>query len=214
MTAKNLEETMKEKIGPLLEETMEKSWGITIPQIESDITDKLSKPLFHFYVASHLTFKEAKKAFKAEFIKKELKLHRGNVTNLAKTLGIDRRSVHRVIKDLEIDVEKARTISLSADDYRQEFVDQAIRSTLDRYKEIIQPQKMEQMYGELPQLSKNIAQALPHPDLTWKQAEKEFEKQFFEHALKESDKDIPKTAKKVEIRTETLYRKIKKLGVR
>ena len=214
MTTNNLEETLKEKISPLLEESMERHWGITIPQLESDITDKLSKPAFHFYIPVNLSFKEAKKAFKAEFIKRELKLHRGNVSNLAKTLGIDRRSVHRVIKYFEIDVAGVRTASLEPEEERQDFVDQTIRTALDKYKELIQPQKMEQMYGQLSHLSRNIAKVLPHQELTWKEAEREFEKQFLEHVLKESNQDISKTAKKIKIRTETLYRKIKKLGVK
>ena len=41
---KDLEETLKEKVVPLLEETMEKHWGITIPQLEEDISDQLRKP--------------------------------------------------------------------------------------------------------------------------------------------------------------------------
>jgi len=63
-------------------------------------------------------------------------------------------------------------------------------------------------------LSRNIAKVLPHQELSWKEAEKEFEKQFLKHALEDNDSDVTKTAKKIEIRTETLYRKIKKLGIK
>ena len=214
MTQKDLEETVKEKVAPLLEETMEKSWGITIPQIEEDIADKLLRPQLHVYVSPNTTFKKAKKFFKAEFIKNELKLHQGNISHLAKSLGIDRRSVHRAIKNLAINIDEIRHELTSPEEQREEFVDQTIRSTLDRYKEIIQPQKMEQMYGEVSRLSRNIAKVLPHQDLSWKDAEKEFEKQFLSHALKDNDNDVTKTARKIEIRVETLYRKIKKLGIK
>ncbi|HLC89103.1 MAG TPA: helix-turn-helix domain-containing protein [Candidatus Nanoarchaeia archaeon] len=214
MATKNLEEAVKEKITPLLEETMEKSWGITIPKIEEDIADRLLKPQLHVYIASNTTFKKAKQFFKKEFIKNELKLHQGNISHLAKMLRIDRRSVHRAIKDLEINVEELRQQQISPEEWQEEFVDQTIRTTLDRYKEIIQPQKMEQMYGQLSHLSRNIAKVLPHQELTWKEAENEFEKQFITHALEENRKEISQTAKKIEIRVETLYRKIKKLGIR
>ncbi|MBU0459821.1 MAG: hypothetical protein KKH52_03320 [Nanoarchaeota archaeon] len=214
MSSKNLEETVKEKVSPLLEETMEKSWGITIPQIESDISDKLSKPHFHFYVPANLNFKEAKKMFKGKFIENELKLHQGNISHLAKTLGVDRRSVHRAIKDLEIDVDELRQQDFSPEEYEQEFVGKTIRSTLDKYKEVIQPQKMEEMYGQLTKLSRNIAKVLPHQDFTLKQAEREFERQFLERALEESSGDVSKTARRIEIRVETLYRKMKKLGIK
>ena len=214
MATKNLEEAVKEKITPLLEETMEKSWGITIPKIEEDIADRLLKPQLHVYIASNTTFKKAKQFFKKEFIKNELKLHQGNISHLAKMLRIDRRSVHRAIKDLEINVEELRQQQISPEEWQEEVVDQTIRTTLDRYKEIIQPQKMEQMYGQLSHLSRNIAKVLPHQELTWKEAENEFEKQFITHALEENRKEISQTAKKIEIRVETLYRKIKKLGIR
>ena len=210
----NLEETVKEKVSPLLEESMEKSWGITIPKIEEDIADKLLHPQLHVYIPTDTSFKKAKKMFKAEFIKNELKLHQGNISHLAKTLGIDRRSVHRAIKDLEINIEEIRLEHTSPQEQREEFVDQTIRSTLDRYKEIIQPQKMEKMYSELSRLSRNIAKVLPQQELSWKEAEREFEKQFLGHALEDNDDDVTKTARKIEIRVETLYRKIKKLGIK
>ena len=211
---KGLEEAIKEKVGPLLEEIMEKSWGITIPKLESDITDQLKNPQFDIYIPLGLTFSKAKKAFKSEFLKKELKLHKCNISHLAKMLGLDRRSVHRVIKELDIDLEKIRTQEELHQDHHEELVDQTIRLTLAQYKEIIQPQKMEKIYQEVPSLSRNIAKFIPHQELSWKEAEREFEKQFLEHALKECKSNVTKTAEKIGIRTETLHRKIKKLGLR
>tara|TARA_Y100000310_G_C20609278_1_gene777168 strand:- start:424 stop:1089 length:666 start_codon:yes stop_codon:yes gene_type:complete len=214
---KDLEDTIKDKVSPLLEETMERSWGITIPQIESDITDMLKNPPLQIYVPMNLTFQEAKKLFRSEFIKKELGLHQGNISQLAKTLDVDRRSVHRAIKDLDIDMEKIRHDHdnlTSKEKSQEELVDQTIRSALEQYKEIIQPHQMEKMYHELPNLSRNIAKFLPHQDLTLKGAEKEFEKQFLTHALTENEGSVSKTAKKLQIRVETLHRKVKKLGLK
>lgn len=214
MTEKNLEETIKDKVTPLLEETMEKNWGITIPQLESDITDRLKQPQLQIYVPANFTFQQAKKLFKEKFIRKELRLHQGNVSQLAKTLDVDRRSIHRTIKELDIDVEKLRHQSESREEDRQELINKTIRSSLDQYREIIRPQKMEQMYREVPTLSRNIAKFLPHQELTWKEAEREFEKQFLTHALNENNWNISKTAKGLEIRVETLHRKIKKLHLK
>jgi len=69
------------------------------------------------------------------------------------------------------------------------------------------------MYQEVGTLSRNIAKVIPHQDVTWKEAEKEFEKQFLGRALKESKGKVGKTADKLKIRVETLHRKIKKLGI-
>jgi DNA-binding NtrC family response regulator len=211
---KDLEDTIKEKVNPLLEETMEKHWGITIPKLEDDLTTKLKNPSLNIYVPLNLTFSAAKKVFKTEFMKRELRLHQGNISHLAKHLGIDRRSIHRTIKELKIDVDEIRNEMESSEEHQTEFVDQALRATLDQYKELIQPQKMEKMYEEVHSLSRNIAKILPHKDLSWKDAEQEFEKQFLEQELKENKGSVMKTAAKIKIRAETLHRKIKKLGLR
>jgi transcriptional regulator with PAS, ATPase and Fis domain len=211
---KDLEETIKEKVLPLLEETMEKSWGITIPQIESDITDRLKSPPLSIYVPSYLNFQEARKLFRTKFIKKELSLHQGNISQLAKTLDIDRRSIHRAIKELDIDMEKIRHQEDAKNRIQEEVVNQTINSALERYSEIIQPHQLKKMYEEVPSLSRNIAKFLPHQDLTLKEAEKEFEKQFLSHALDENGQNVTKTANKLKIRVETLHRKIKKLRLK
>ena len=210
MASEDLEATLKEKVAPLLEESMEKHWGITIPQIESDITDRLKNPVVHLYVSPQSTFAQAKKKFKSAFLKKELQFHLGNVSQLAKTLGVDRRSIHRAVKDLAIDLKEIRLLD---DRYETEWVDQTIRSTLDHYKALIQPQQLEKLYAEVPHLSRNIVRLLPHQDLSWKQAEREFERQFLGHALRAHQGNVVQAARHLRLRQETLYRKIKKLGI-
>ena len=182
MKLQNLETTLKEKVSSLLEESMEKSWGLCIPKIELELSDKLHNPHLNLYIPFNLNFHSAKKMFKTEFLKQELKLHQGNISQLAKFIGLDRRSIHRAIKEFSIDLAQSR----QQEEYHQEIIDQTIRKTLDQYKEIIQPQKMEKMYDEIPRLSKNISQFVTHQTMTWKRAEQEFEKQFLTHALKES----------------------------
>jgi DNA-binding NtrC family response regulator len=214
MSKKDLEDTIKEKVSPMLEEMMEKQWGISIPQIESDISDKLKHQTLRIYVPPNLEFNEAKKVFKKEFVKKELKLHKGNISHLAKVLGVDRRSIHRMIKDLGINVERLRKEQESKEEFQKGIIDKTIRSTLDQYKGLIKQQKMEKVYQEVPKLSRNIAKFIPLQEVTWKEAEQEFEKQFLRHALEENEGVISKTADKIKIRPETLSRKIKKLGLR
>lgn len=209
----DLEEALKGKVSPLLEETMEKQWGITIPKIGEDITDQLKETQLKMYIPPNTSFSKAKKFFKTEFLKRELGLHRGNISNLAKVLALDRRSIHRAIKDLDINVEKIKTKSESPEKYQEEAVGRAIRTTLEGYEEIIQPEKMEKFYQELPALSRNIAKFLPYQELTWKEAEWEFEKQFLRQALAEHGWKVSETAKRIKLRAETLHRKIRKLGL-
>ncbi len=210
---KDLEGTIKEKVSPILEHTIEKSFGITIPKLEADITDTLMNVSISLYVPLNTTYPEAKKIFKKEFLRQQLRVHQGNVSQLAKFLGIDRRSIHRSIKEFNLDIERTKNVPESNEREFQTQIDQAIKHTLDNYREIIQPKKMELMYEELPSLSRNIAKFLPAPNFTWKEAEEEFERQFLENALK-STENISKIAQKIELRKETLYRKVKKLGLK
>ena len=210
---KDLETALKEKVEPLLEETMEKHWGITIPKIEADISDKLKQGKLSIYIPVGMDFNNSKKKIKKEFFKKEIQTHKGNISQLAKVLNIDRRSIHRTIKDLDIDVKELRSKPMSDTQYQEEMVSQTIKSTFEQYKEILQPEKIEKVYEDLKDLSRNIARSLPKEDLTWKDAEKEFEKQFLEQALLENSWNISQTAKQIKIRAETLHRKIKKLGL-
>ena len=210
----DLEAAIKEKVIPALEETMEKSLGIRIPQIETDITDQLKKPQLEMYIPRDARFEEAKKIFRNEFLKTELKIHLGNVSQLAKTLGLDRRSVHRAIKESEIDMEEIRGQDFSAEQYQQGIIHQMIKTTLDQYKDIFQPQKMEKIYEEVPSLSRTIAQILPHQDWELKDAEQEFERQFLLRVLEENEFNVLKTATKIGLRAETLHRKIKKLRLK
>ena len=214
MSKKDLETALKEKVEPLLEETMERHLGISIPRIEADITDKLRQPGLNIYIPLHTNFPQAKKIFKKEFFKKEIQANQGNVSQLAKNLDLDRRSIHRTIKDLGIKIKELRTKPSEPQQQKEDFIGQQIRSTLENYEEIIQPQKMEKIYEQVKNLSKNIAKFLPKEEFTWKQAEREFEKQFLYNALEESSWNITETAKKIKLRPETLHRKIKKLGLR
>lgn len=212
---KDLEGTIKEKVSPLLEQTIEKSFGIIIPKLEADITDTLMNVTISLYIPFNTTYPEAKKTFKKEFLRQQLRIHKGNISQLAKFLGIDRRSIHRSIKEFGLKVERTEESQLEVKERELEGqIDQAIRHTLENYKEIIQPKKMELMYDELPFLSRNIAKFLPSPAFTWKEAEEEFERQFLENALKKSTGNITETAREIALRTETLYRKVKKLGLK
>lgn len=218
MNKRNLEETIKEKVALLLEETMEKSWGIYIPQVKSDITDKLQASLpAKWYISAASSFQEAKKKFKSEFLKSQLHLHGGNISQLAKFAGLDRRSVHRAIKQLDLHLENIRReahLHHLNHSYQERMIDQTIRFALEEYKDIIQPQKMEKLYQEVPTLSRHLATLLPHYHLTWKQAEREFEKQFLSQALAEHHGKIAQTARQLKIQPETLHRKMSKLGLK
>ena len=215
MEKETLEKVMKEKIEPMLEEAMQKYLGITVSELEKDITEKIeSEPLIGFTIRTDLPFKEAKKLFKREFIQKSIQTHYGNISDVADTLGLDRRSIHRDIKSLNVDVKKLRAKLYKSGYFKREAMDSMIRKVLDQYKEVIMPEKLEKMYEEVPRLSKDIVALLPRSKMKWKEAENEFERVYLGRVLDEMDWNLGAVAKKIKIRYETLIRKMKRLELR
>ncbi|HLC75124.1 MAG TPA: helix-turn-helix domain-containing protein [Candidatus Nanoarchaeia archaeon] len=210
--SKGLEHVMKGKIEPLLEEAMQKFLGVTIREVERDITEKIgSERVIGLGVRTDLPFKEAKRAFKREFLERTLKTHYGNVSEVADIVGLDRRSIHRDLKNLGIDMKKVREKLYKAGYFEREAVDGAIRKVLEQYKQIIQPAKLEQMYEHVPELSEHIVHFLPL-QTTWKEAEHEFERKYL-HAVMSQYGTVSSAARAIGLRYETLLRKMKRLSI-
>lgn len=210
---KSLEEAIKEKVLPSISETMEKHWGLVVPKIEEDISDRLRQSKISIHIHFDLPFLEAKKKFKEEFLRRELFKHRGNISNMAKFLGINRRSVHRAIKELGIDVDRLELKKYQLNRDQEQRVTKTIRTSLDQYKGLIQEEKIEKIYHDLPRLSRDIAYSLPEQEMTWKQAEREFELEYFKWHLKEAKGNVKLVAEKVKMRPESVSRKLGKLGL-
>lgn len=214
MPEKNLEKVMKEKINPMIEESLHKFLGVTINELNKDLSDKIeTNPLISFDINTALSFKVAKKLFKKQYLQNLIRNHYGNISDVAKIASIDRRSVHRQVLELKIDVGKVRKELLRPDYYKKEAIDEIFKLTLDQYKGVIHPEKLQKVYKEVPSLTKNIIRELPAMEMTLKEAENEFERQYLKKALDENGWNISKTARKIKLRFETLHRKIKKLGI-
>ncbi|MCK4589436.1 MAG: hypothetical protein KAT77_03270 [Nanoarchaeota archaeon] len=214
MSEETLEKSLKEKIEPYLEETMQKFLGIKVDELEKDITDKIEKKLIGYTIHTELPFKLAKNLFKREFIQRIIQTHQGNVSEAAKLLGLDRRSIHREIKKLNIDVKKLREKMYKIGYFKKEAMDAALRKSLDTYKSILHPSKLKKFYEEIPLISENIVKFLPKKIMTWKEAAEEFEKLYLKKILEENKWNLTQTAKQIDLRYETLIRKIKKLNIK
>lgn len=215
MPEKTLEKVMKEKINPLIEQSLHKFLGITISELNKDLSDKIeANPILSFDINTALSFKIAKKLFKKQFLSNLIRNHYGNISEVARIAKINRRSVHRAILELKIDVAKVRKELLKPDYYKKEAIDGIFRKTLDHYKGVIHPEKLQKVYKQVPSLTKDIVKELPSMKLSLKEAEKEFERQYLKKVLEENDWNISKTARKIGLRFETLHRKIKSLGIR
>lgn len=208
------DKALEEKIKPVVEEAVHKFLGVHIQELETDISDKIKKsPLLEFHVNTTIKYKDAKKAFKRSYIHKLLKTHFGNVAEVSRILHVDRRTIHRLIKELNISITQFRKELHRPEYFRIEAVKSIIQTSLDSYKTIIHPKKMKSLYAQASDLSKNIAKELPEQPMTLKQAEKEFDKKYLSTVLEEMDGNISQTAKRIGLRFETLHRKLKSLGI-
>lgn len=213
-TKQELENLVEKRIKPIVEKAMHDFLGITITEIEDDISDKIKQsPLLDFEVDTKIPFKKAKRNFKKIYLSQLLKQRLGNITDVAKISGLDRRSIHRLILELKIKIETFRN-ELEKQEYtKHEAVQNIVEETVNTYKSALNPEKLKEFYKHAPSISKNIARELPTAPLPLSVAEKEFEKAYLKKALTENNNNISKTAKKIGLRFETLHRKIKSLKI-
>lgn len=209
-----LEKMIEGKVKPIVEGAMQKYLGVTISEIEQDISDRLKKsPLLEFDVNTGLPFKEAKKQFKRAYIRRLLQLNLGNVAEVARIAGLDRRSIHRLMQELRVDADEFRRVLVRGSYVKQAEIKNIIESSLEQYRSVIHPEKYESFYDHAPDISKNIVKELPERPLPLKDAIRAFERKYLRKALEESNNNISRAAKRIGLRFETMHRKLKALGL-
>jgi len=209
---KEMDQALDARIKPVLEDAMHKWLGVTVSEIEEDISDKLKRPLLDFPVDTSIPFKKSKLLFRKAYFSRMLHMFLGNISEVARVSGLDRRSVHRLIERLEIKVEKFREARMP-EYVRERAVKDIIEGVLVAYKTSFNPEKFEDMYEHIGEVSKDVAKELPEKVLTFKEAEDEFERRYIRKALDENKNNISRTAKKIGLRFETLHRKMKILEI-
>lgn len=204
---KSMEQIVDDAIRPVL--------GVSIDELNKDISVKLEKsPLASFGIDTNLNFKQAKKKFKQQFLTRLLRTSYGNISVVAKKANIDRRSIHRIVKEAAINVSKIREEMIKPYQIRQKAVEGIIENVLENYKALLHPDRIADVYKNVDSVSKGIINEVPDKQISLKEAEEEFEKEYLKRALADNAGNISKTSKKAGIRYETLIRKLKALGLR
>ncbi|MBW2965153.1 hypothetical protein KY363_06870 [Candidatus Woesearchaeota archaeon] len=209
------EDSKKKDMEQIVDDAIKPVLGVSIDELNRDISAKLSKnPLASFDIDSKLNFKQAKKEFKKQFLGRLLRTSYGNISIAAKKAGLDRRSIHRIVKESGINVSRMREEMIKPYQIRQKAVGSIIENVLEHYKTVIHPSRIAEVYKNVDNVSKDIIDELPDERVTLKQAEAEFEKEYFRKVLAENGGNVTRTAKKIGLRYETLLRKLKGLGLR
>lgn|SRR3989338_8554223 len=209
-----LEEVLNKKVKPLIKEATSRFLGVNIDKLNEDIGSLLHKPtLLGIKIDTSLSFKDAKKKFKQEYLEKLLKLNLGNITEVARLTKTDRRSIHRLINELEIEVKKIKKELVKPYDIKLSSLNIEIEHVLDKYKQVLHPDKLKSIYRNVDHISEEILKELPEQPLTLQEAVEEFEKKYLKTVLKNNNDNISRTARAIGLRYETLHRKCRKLEI-
>jgi DNA-binding phage protein len=210
-----LESVVEQKVKSLVDGAMRKFLGVTISELEKDITAKLRKwsPFLDFDIDTKVKFKQAKKLFKQYYFKRLLRGAVGNVSDVAKVSCVARESIHRILRDMNVKIDNIRSEINSKDYGKEESVKSVIEKSLEHYKPVLHPQKFDAIYKNANLISKDIAKELPERPMSYKEAEREFEVAYLKKALSENMGNISQTARQVGLRFETLHRKLKLLNI-
>ncbi len=186
--------------------------GVNIQELQDDITKKLHEnPIIDYSIEHATDLKTAKRIFKIRYLKKMLRLHYGNVSEVAEKLDINRKTIHRLVDDDEI--QQIREEMQRPYEIKKEAFTSALHSALDNYKGILHPDKLNSIYGRLPELTEELTDEFRINPLPLAQAEQTFEQQYITTELKQHDYNLKKTAQSLGVRYETLLRKIKKHNI-
>lgn len=197
----------KEQVSPTVKEAMTSMLGVNVDQINEDISNKLVEGNFDFEVNLKLGFKKAKEEFKKEYLIRLLQHTNGNISEAGKISGLDRRSIHRLIKRYNLDIGDARQQPFKFnEDKKIEYVREIISETLDRYD------LTRGRYQVNEDVTKKISEKLPIFSLSFDEAVDLFEKEFVKKALSEFGSQ-KKASREIGLRYETLHKKAKEFGL-
>ncbi len=208
-----LEQRLIEQLSPLLDGWVHRALGISLPELRDDITSKLTKnPILGLTVASALPYKKAKALFRADYFRKLLLEHYGNVSIVAKIAEVDRRSIHRFANQARLDLARVRAEMLRPSYVKEVEVGRILEEAFKSFEGILHPDKLQSLYSDTSQISREIVESLPHAPLTLKGADREFDRQYFAQ-LRAQEKTIAAAARRAGLRYETVHRKLKGLGM-
>jgi DNA-binding NtrC family response regulator len=209
-----LDAVIEKKVRPMLDDAMRKYLGMTVSELSADVSDKLKhSPLLEFEIDVDVKFKKAKKQFRKKYLQRLVQLHFGNISQVARLSGMDRRSVHRLVAGLGVRADKFRKELHKQQFYVAGEVKSILEQSTRKYERSLAPERYQAFYKATPVISADIAAELPVEFPTLDQAEHEWERRYLEAAMKAFGPSPVAAARKIGLRYETLRRKLVKHGL-
>jgi len=212
MDDKNLERLLKDRLLHIGkdEQAEEQNEERALEKLGEDITAKLKNRTFaDIAINTNVPYRIAKRNFRKKYIAKILRLKLGNIAEAARTLDTNRKTIHRMITGLRIDVNRIKDELLRPYDLELSSTSSIMEEIIKTYKKVISDHKLKEIYKNIPSVSEDILTSIPSQFPTLKQAEIEFDRIYF-GALKKDCRNIREVAKRADLAYETANRKIKR----
>jgi DNA-binding NtrC family response regulator len=195
-------------ISSVVERAVKKHLLQDIPDLKYNISTNLEFRLV-FPIDTSKSFKQAKKNFLKNYLNDILTLSLGNISMAARKANLNRRHLHRIISELDINPETHRKELLKPAQYLKDNIQNILEETLLNFKP---DEKLRNVYSNLEQISETLAEDMDE-SMSYEEAIELFEKEFLGKVLKENNYNISKTAEVLDMSERTLYRKISKLNL-
>ncbi|MBT3408766.1 hypothetical protein HOK68_01540 [Candidatus Woesearchaeota archaeon] len=194
------------QIKPVLDKALESFLGVKIDKISNEILEKLVKNNLNIDFLDSWSLEEAKFNFKKDYLIKVLREFNGNISKASTISGIDRRTIHRLIIQFNIDIEEFRNLPYH---FSKKKIDDYIKfvagDVLKQYS--LTEKKSELIYG-LP--TDELVKVIKKPFPKMEDAYDFFEYKFLVAVILKNDKVLKDVCKQLKIARETLSRKISK----
>ncbi|MBT5021865.1 hypothetical protein HOK51_00660 [Candidatus Woesearchaeota archaeon] len=188
------------------------------------------------------TLKEAKGKFEKYFFETKLRDNYGNIAQVARVTGVNRRTIHRKVNELGLaevvdgyrpqkEQEKVDSVRESKSLFSEDVVANTIKETISGFKDSLHPQVYTKIETGIDTLAKEMTTKLNNQNYgitneerintiydniqtsNLKDAEKEFEKNFVYSTWEAAGFDKKKTADYLDIDVRSLNRKISDFGL-
>ncbi|MBN1503388.1 hypothetical protein JW930_07650 [Candidatus Woesearchaeota archaeon] len=181
------------------------------PQLKTKICNDLEFKLL-FQINFSKPFKQAKKEFVKNYVNNILIFSFGNVSKAAELANINRRHLHRLINQLNVDIDCHRKQMINPVMYMKSNMQNVIEESIEDCKNFIDKDNLESLYSELDDITTVLADNLDYPS-TFEESMDLFERGYIQKVLEEHNFEIGKAAEKLGMSERTLYRKINKLNI-
>lgn len=200
------------ELNKIVDENLKKHIGASIKELNESLTSSLENRL-SFSIPLLIKYKDAKHIFQKAYFTELLTLNHGNISKAAIIANLNRRQIHRICQELNIDSNEIRTNMLKPYNYLKQNVQDIIEEKVDSFKDVIHPDKIGKFYKNINEVSENITNQIDITLPTYDDAFQSFEENYFKGILNSVKNDISEAKTISGLSTRSILRKMKEFGI-